>query len=189
MKKKKKTTTKKKTARGTATGTRSGVRYGIGLSGLGAVLVARTPKGVCAILLGDSARDVEREVRERFPGATADTSDPELTALVAASVSLVERPGTRFTPALDLGGTPFQRRVWQALREVPAGSTTTYSALAERLGAPRSARAVGGACAANPIAVAVPCHRVLRTDGTLSGYRWGLHRKRELLERERGRAA
>ena len=181
--------TKTKRVKGSETVARSGIRYGIGLSALGAVLVARTPKGVCAILLGDSARDVERKMRDRFPGATADASDPELTALVAASVSLVERPGTRFAPALDLCGTPFQRRVWNALREVPAGSTTTYSALAERLGVPRAARAVGGACAANPIAVAVPCHRVLRTDGSLSGYRWGLRRKRELLDRERERAA
>jgi len=165
------------------------VRYAVGQSELGAVLVARTARGVCAILLGDSASELEVEVRHRFPGAAADASDPELVALAAQSVSLVERPGRSFAPALDLAGTAFQRRVWQALREIPAGSTTTYSALAAGLGAPGAARAVGSACAANPVAVAVPCHRVLRTDGSLSGYRWGLHRKRELLQRERERAA
>ena len=160
------------------------IRFASGASALGEVLVARGGRGVCAILLGDSRRVVEGEARERFPGARPDDSDPELAGALADAIRLVERPSEGFARELDPRGTPFQRRVWRALRGVPPGETTTYAALAARLRSPRSARAVAGACAANPLAVAVPCHRVLRGDGSPSGYRWGLRRKAELLRRE-----
>jgi AraC family transcriptional regulator of adaptative response/methylated-DNA-[protein]-cysteine methyltransferase len=162
----------------------SSIRYASGASALGEVLVARSPRGVCLILLGDSRASVEREARERFPQARPGRPDARLGAALADAVRFVERPSGNFAHDLDPRGTAFQRRVWQALREVPAGSTVTYAALAARIGAPRAARAVGAACGANPIAVAVPCHRALRGDGSLSGYRWGLRRKAELLRRE-----
>jgi AraC family transcriptional regulator of adaptative response/methylated-DNA-[protein]-cysteine methyltransferase len=160
------------------------IRYASRATALGEVLVARSGRGVCAILLGGSRRAVAREARKRFPGARPDGADPELTAALADAIRLVERPSSGFRSDLDLRGTPFQLGVWRALRDVPAGATTTYAALAARLRAPRSARAIGAACAANPLAVAVPCHRVLRKDGSLSGYRWGIRRKAELLRRE-----
>jgi AraC family transcriptional regulator, regulatory protein of adaptative response / methylated-DNA-[protein]-cysteine methyltransferase len=161
-----------------------GIRYASSECTLGAVLVARTSRGVRAILLGDSRAAVEREARARFPGARKLEDDAELSRALADAARLVDGPGGAFDHALDPGGTEFQRRVWRVLREIPAGSTTTYARLAERLGAPRAARAVGSACGANPLAIAVPCHRVLRADGSLSGYRWGLRRKAELLRRE-----
>lgn len=154
-------------------------------SSLGVVLVGKSAQGVCAILLGDDPDDLMRDLQHRFPDATLETAGPELDGTVSAVVQLVEAPAARsFEVRLDLRGTTFQRRVWQALREIPAGSTSTYGEVAERIGAPGSARAVAGACAANPIAVAIPCHRVVRTDGGLSSYRWGVERKRALLERE-----
>jgi AraC family transcriptional regulator of adaptative response/methylated-DNA-[protein]-cysteine methyltransferase len=175
-------TTSKERRRRTQRGV--GVVYASAECDLGVVLVARSARGVRAIVLGDTREDAERELRERFPGARREYRDARLTAALAGAVRLVERPGGAFAHALDPDGTPFQLRVWRALREVPPGSTTTYAALARALGAPRAARAVGGACAANPLAVAVPCHRVVRGDGSLSGYRWGLRRKLELLRRE-----
>jgi AraC family transcriptional regulator of adaptative response/methylated-DNA-[protein]-cysteine methyltransferase len=154
-------------------------------SSLGMVLVGRSAQGVCAILLGDDPDDLIRDLQHRFPGATLRTAGPDLDGTVTAVVELVEAPAARrFDVQLDLRGTTFQRRVWHALREIPAGSTVTYAEVAERIGAPGSARAVAGACAANPVAVAVPCHRVVRNDGGVSGYRWGVERKRALLERE-----
>jgi len=160
------------------------IRWASGESELGWVLVARGAGGVRAILLGDTRESVERDARERFPGSRRGGADAELAAAVADAVALVELPSAAFEHELDPRGTPFQRRVWRALLEVPAGATTTYAALAARIGAPRAVRAVGTACGANPIAVAVPCHRALRGDGSLAGYRWGLGRKRELLRRE-----
>ena len=167
----------------------AGIRWATGRSGLGWVLAARSPRGVCAILMGDSRDAVELEVRERFPGARPLDIDPQTRGALHDAVALVERPSGELGRDLDLRGTPFQRRVWRALRDVPPGTTTTYAALASRLGSPGSARAVGAACAANPLAVAVPCHRVIRADGSLSGYRWGLDRKAELLRREAPPAA
>jgi AraC family transcriptional regulator of adaptative response/methylated-DNA-[protein]-cysteine methyltransferase len=160
------------------------IRWTAGRCELGWVLVARSSRGVCAILLGDSRDAVEREARERFPGGRPIDTDVETRGALRAAIALVERPSGRLGRDLDARGTPFQRRVWRALREVPPGTTITYAALASRVGSARSARAVGAACAANPLAVAVPCHRVVRGDGSLSGYRWGLERKAELLRRE-----
>lgn len=160
-------------------------RFAVGECSLGAVLVAASERGVCAILLGDDPRALEHDMRSRFPGAEPVGGGTELVRMVAAVVRLVEAPGQGAELPLDMRGTAFQRRVWQALRAVPAGETVSYAELARRIGAPKSARAVAGACAANPLAVAIPCHRVVRGDGGLSGYRWGVERKRALLERER----
>jgi AraC family transcriptional regulator of adaptative response/methylated-DNA-[protein]-cysteine methyltransferase len=146
--------------------------------------VAATPLGVCAVLLGDDPAALAHDLERAFPRATLVGADGDFERLVARVVGLVERPHLDARLPLDLRGTAFQQRVWAALRAVPAGRTTTYAALARAMGAPHAARAVGRACAANRIAVAIPCHRVVRTDGALSGYRWGVERKRALLDRE-----
>jgi AraC family transcriptional regulator of adaptative response/methylated-DNA-[protein]-cysteine methyltransferase len=162
------------------------VRYAVAPSSLGAVLVAASAAGVCAVLLGDDAELLAAEVRRRFPGA-APADDAAAAALAARVVEHIERPaGGADAPALPLDprGTAFQLAVWEALREIPPGRTATYAQIAARIGLPTSARAVAQACAANPLAVLVPCHRVLRSDGGLSGYRWGVERKRVLLRRE-----
>jgi AraC family transcriptional regulator, regulatory protein of adaptative response / methylated-DNA-[protein]-cysteine methyltransferase len=160
------------------------IRFAVGECSLGAILVARSDRGVCAIMLGDDPEELARDLQERFPRAELIGGDAEFEELVAKVVGLVEAPGLGLDLPLDVRGTAFQQRVWQALREIPAGRTATYSEIAGRIGAPRAVRAVAGACAANALAVAIPCHRVVRTDGTLSGYRWGVERKRALLERE-----
>jgi AraC family transcriptional regulator, regulatory protein of adaptative response / methylated-DNA-[protein]-cysteine methyltransferase len=167
-----------------AGGATAEIRFAIGECSLGAILVARSDRGVCAILLGDDPEALARDLQERFPRAELIGGDPAFEDLVAKVVGFVEAPGLGLDLPLDVRGTAFQQRVWQALREVPAGRTVTYSEIAGRIGAPRAVRAVAGACAANALAVAIPCHRVVRTDGSLSGYRWGVERKRELLERE-----
>jgi len=146
--------------------------------------VARSVRGLCAILLGDHPEDLVRELGKRFPQALRIRGDGQFEQLMRQVVSLVEAPRRPLDLLLDVRGTVFQQRVWEALREIPAGSTTTYKEIAGRIGAPRSIRAVAQACAANPLAVAIPCHRVVRQDGGLSGYRWGLERKRALLQRE-----
>ncbi len=151
---------------------------------LGVVLIAASAAGIAAILIGDDADRLQRDLRERFPRAVLAGGDAAFAALVARVVGLVEAPASGPDLPLDIRGTAFQRRVWQALREVPAGSTASYAAIAARVGAPGAVRAVAGACAANPLAVAIPCHRVVRQDGALSGYRWGVARKRALLDRE-----
>lgn len=151
---------------------------------LGSVLVAQSRRGISAILLGDDPEALVRDLRDRFPHATLINGDVELEQLVARVVGSIEAPGSGLDLPLDLRGTAFQQRVWRALREIPAGSTASYTEVADRIGAPTSVRAVARACAANPLAVAVPCHRVVRNDGALSGYRWGSERKRALLERE-----
>jgi len=149
---------------------------------LGRVLIASGPRGVCAVLLGDDDAALERELRARFPRVVFDPDD---SAGVAADVrASLEAPRRPPSVPLDLRGTDFQRRVWRALREIPAGRTVSYTALARSLNRPRSARAVAGACAANPLAVLIPCHRAVREDGALSGYRWGVERKRLLLALE-----
>ncbi|HET8656012.1 MAG TPA: methylated-DNA--[protein]-cysteine S-methyltransferase [Longimicrobiaceae bacterium] len=160
------------------------IRFTIADSSLGRVLVARSARGLSAVLLGDRDDALERGLRERFPRATLRQDDVGQSALAAEVTALVESPAGRVDVPLDLRGTEFQRSVWSALREIPAGETVSYSEIARRIGRPRSVRAVAGACGANPIAVVVPCHRALGSDGRLSGYRWGIERKRMLLERE-----
>src|SRR5262245_33922315 len=147
--------------------------YAIGQSRLCVVLVATTANGICAILLGDDRTHLTDELRDAFPAAQLVASDAQLTPMMVEVVRFLEEPKRGLDRPLDLRGTPFQKQVWEALRQVPAGSTVTYSAIAERIGAPKEAYAVGEACAANTLAVAVPCHRVVRKDGTLAGYRWG----------------
>jgi AraC family transcriptional regulator of adaptative response/methylated-DNA-[protein]-cysteine methyltransferase len=160
------------------------IRFAIGQCSLGAILVAATPVGICAILMGDDAGQLARDLQERFPAAELIGADAAFEATVAKVVGFVEAPRLGWDLPLDVRGTVFQQRVWEALRQIPSGQTVSYAELAERIGLPAGARAVAGACAANPVAVAIPCHRVVRNDGALSGYRWGVERKRSLLERE-----
>ncbi|MBV1859987.1 MAG: bifunctional DNA-binding transcriptional regulator/O6-methylguanine-DNA methyltransferase Ada [Nannocystaceae bacterium] len=160
------------------------IRFAVGESSLGSVLVAATARGVCAILLGDDPEALVHELERQFPATELVGADQAFEALVANVVGLVEDPTIRSTVPLDIRGTAFQRRVWDALRKVPAGRTVSYSELAGSIGAPRAARAVAQACARNTLAVAIPCHRVVRADGSLSGYRWGIERKGKLLDRE-----
>lgn len=163
------------------------IRFTSGACALGFVLVAYGDGGVRAILLGDDAGTLEQELEDLFPSAGRASDAAGLQPLLEAVTRLVEDPARGATLALALGGSPFQQRVWRALMEVPAGSTISYSGLARRIGQPGAARAVAAACAANRHAIAIPCHRVVRRDGALSGYRWGVARKRELLDREAGR--
>ena len=160
------------------------LRVAVEACSLGFVLVAASADGIAAILIGDDALLLRRDLRERFPRAGLAGADPAFASLVAQVVGLVEVPASGHDLPLDIRGTAFQRRVWQALRQVPAGSTASYAEIAARVGAPGAVRAVAGACAANSLAVAIPCHRVVRQDGALSGYRWGVERKRALLDRE-----
>jgi AraC family transcriptional regulator of adaptative response/methylated-DNA-[protein]-cysteine methyltransferase len=160
------------------------IRSTIGECWLGSVLVATTDKGICAILLGDDPAILQRALEDRFPGARLIGGDKALEQLTAKVVGFIEAPGQGLDLPLDPRGTAFQQRVWRALREIPAGSTASYGEIAERIGTPKEAYAVGEACAANMIAVAIPCHRVVRKDGALAGYRWGFKRKRALLKRE-----
>jgi AraC family transcriptional regulator of adaptative response/methylated-DNA-[protein]-cysteine methyltransferase len=173
----------------TPTGFREGgagatIRFALGECSLGAILVAATDKGVCAITLGDDPQELVRAFQDDFPNAQLVGGDKDFERIVAAVVGFVEGAPSEFKLPLDVRGTAFQQRVWQALRDIPAGKTASYSEIAARIGAPASVRAVAGACAANKIAIAIPCHRVVRTDGSLSGYRWGVERKRALLQRE-----
>jgi AraC family transcriptional regulator of adaptative response/methylated-DNA-[protein]-cysteine methyltransferase len=151
---------------------------------LGCALVAKSDRGICAILLGEYREGLIGQLHTRFPRTTLIGGDAAFEQLVSQVVSLVETPRQELDLPLDTRGTAFQQRVWQALREIPAGSTASYSDIANRLGAPTSVRAVAQACGANALAVAIPCHRVIRSDGRLSGYRWGVERKRDLLQRE-----
>ena len=160
------------------------IRFAIGECSLGAILVASSETGVCCITLGDAPDYLLADLQTRFPKAEIIGADEGYETFVATVVGFVEAPGLGLTLPLDIRGTVFQQRVWQALREIPAGSTLSYSEIAGKIGSPQSVRAVAGACAANAIAVAIPCHRVVRQDGNLSGYRWGVERKRRLLDRE-----
>ena len=169
-----------------AGGRAADIRFAVGRCSLGSILVARTERGVCAILLGDDPGALLQELQDRFPRARLLGADPAFEAEVATVVGFVEAPRLGLDLPLDLQGTAFQQRVWAALQTVPAGSTATYAEIARRIGAPGAVRAVGAACGANPVAVAIPCHRVVRTDGGLSGYRWGVERKAALLKREAG---
>lgn len=168
-----------------AGGADTDIRFAIAQCALGALLVAASPQGVCAIALGDDADALARELQDRFPQARLSGDDADFARVVAQVVGFVEAPRIGLALPLDLRGTAFQQRVWAALRAIPPGQTLSYAELAQRIGAPAAVRAVASACAANTLAVAVPCHRVVRTDGSLSGYRWGVARKRALLDRER----
>ncbi|HEX5386192.1 MAG TPA: bifunctional DNA-binding transcriptional regulator/O6-methylguanine-DNA methyltransferase Ada [Gemmatimonadales bacterium] len=167
-----------------AGGANAEIRFAIGECSLGSILVARSRRGVCAIFLGDDPEALGRDLEERFPQATLITGDPAFERLVATVVAFVESPSRGLDLPLDVRGTAFQLRVWEALSRIPAGATATYSEIAAGIGAPRAVRAVSRACGANLLAVAIPCHRVARIGGGLAGYRWGIERKRALLERE-----
>jgi AraC family transcriptional regulator of adaptative response/methylated-DNA-[protein]-cysteine methyltransferase len=166
-------------------GTGNVIRFAVGQCSLGAILVAATDKGVCAIEFGDDPEALVRALQDRFPKAQLLGGDEAFERLVAKVVGFVEAPAQSLDLPLDIRGTAFQQRVWKAIRDIPAGATASYRDLAKRLGAPKAVRAVAQACAANDIAVAIPCHRVVRTDGSISGYRWGVARKRALLAREK----
>jgi AraC family transcriptional regulator of adaptative response/methylated-DNA-[protein]-cysteine methyltransferase len=160
------------------------IRFAVGECSLGAILVARSNKGICAIALGDDPNGLVRDLQDRFPNANLIGGDREFERFVAEVVGFVEAPRIGLALPLDVRGTAFQQRVWQALRGIPAGKTASYAEIARRIGRPKAVRAVAQACGANPIAVAIPCHRVVKHDGLLSGYRWGVERKRALLEKE-----
>ena len=167
-----------------AGGQGASIRFAVGECSLGSILVAATDTGVCAILLGDNPDTLVRDLQDRFRKARLIGADKTFEQLVARVVGFVEAPALPLELPLDVRGTVFQQRVWRALRQIPAGSTATYTEIARRIGAPKAVRAVAQACASNAIAVAIPCHRVVRSDGALSGYRWGVKRKRALLARE-----
>jgi AraC family transcriptional regulator of adaptative response/methylated-DNA-[protein]-cysteine methyltransferase len=166
-------------------GANADIHFAVGECSLGSILVAMTGKGVCAILFGDDPDALARELQDRFPKATLIGGDTAFEKIVSKVVGFVEAPAKGLDLPLDIRGTAFQQRVWQALRKIPAGKTATYAEIAKRIGAPKSVRAVGTACGANPIGVAIPCHRVVRSNGGLAGYYWGVERKMKLIERER----
>ncbi|MGB8636216.1 MAG: methylated-DNA--[protein]-cysteine S-methyltransferase [Rhodanobacteraceae bacterium] len=160
------------------------IHFALGKCSLGSVLVAESARGVCSIMLGDDPDELLLELQRRFAAAELVGADRGYEKHVAQVVSLVESPGNDANLPLDIRGTAFQQRVWQALRAIPVGETASYAEIARRIGKPGSARAVARACADNKLALAIPCHRVVRSDGGLSGYRWGVERKRALLQRE-----
>jgi AraC family transcriptional regulator of adaptative response/methylated-DNA-[protein]-cysteine methyltransferase len=171
-----------------AGGVNEEIRFAVGETSLGAILVASSKKGIASILLGDDPDELVRELQDRFPKARLIGADGSYEALVARVVGFIEAPGLGLDLPLDVRGTAFQRRVWQALQNIPTGQTVSYTEIAQRIGAPNAVRAVAGACAANHLAVAIPCHRVVRNDGSLSGYAWGVERKQALLTREAARS-
>jgi len=164
------------------------IRFAVAACSLGAILVASTGQGICAILMGDEPEALVHDLQDRFPKARLVGADAAFERSVALVVGFVEAPRLGLDLPLDVRGTAFQQRVWEALRAIPAGVTVSYTELAQRIGSPAAVRAVAGACAANPVAVAIPCHRVVRSDGGLSGYRWGIERKRALIDREKNGA-
>lgn len=161
------------------------IRFATSASTLGLVLVAAGDHGIRAVLIGEDAAALRSDLYQRFPGAILQRAEPALADAVRQVVEAIENPSPEFDLVCDVRGTEFQRRVWSALRAIPPGETRSYTQVAKAIGAPKSVRAVAAACAANPIAVLIPCHRVVRGDGSLSGYRWGVERKRVLLARER----
>lgn len=167
-----------------AGGQAESIRFAVAQCSLGALLVAATERGLCAISLGDDPEALVHELQDRFPKAQLVGADGEFERWVAQVVGFVESPQVGLSLPLDVRGTAFQQRVWQALRDVPPGTRASYAEIAERIGSPRAVRAVAQACASNTLAVAIPCHRIVRQDGALSGYRWGVERKRTLLARE-----
>ena len=167
-----------------AGGPNMSIRFAVGQCSLGAILVAQSERGLCAILLGDDPEELVEDLQDRFPKALLIAGDEAFEGLVARVVGFVEAPSLGLNLPLDVRGTAFQERVWQALREIPPGATVSYAQVAARIGQPSAVRAVAQACSANNLAVAIPCHRVVRRTGELSGYRFGIERKRELLKRE-----
>src|SRR5206468_9767732 len=159
-----------------AGGASTEIRFAVGECSLGSILVAKSERGVCAILLGDDPNELARDLQNRFPSANLVGGDAKFERLVSKVVGFVEAPALGLDLPLDVRGTAFQQRVWQALQKIPAGQTVSYSEIARRIGVPKAVRAVAGACAANNLAVAIPCHRVVRNDGSLSGYAWGVER-------------
>lgn len=172
-----------------AGGANEEIKFAVGQSYLGAILVASSTKGVAAILLGDDPDELVRNLQDRFPNARLIGMDRDYETLIARVVGFVENPSIGLDLPLDVRGTAFQRRVWQALQEIPVGERVSYAEIARRIGSPSSTRAVAGACAANNLAVAIPCHRVVRNNGDLSGYAWGVDRKRAILDRETSQSA
>uniref|UniRef100_A0A9E8CTK4 methylated-DNA--[protein]-cysteine S-methyltransferase n=1 Tax=Bosea sp. NBC_00436 TaxID=2969620 RepID=A0A9E8CTK4_9HYPH len=167
-----------------AGGANEEIKFAVGQTSLGAILVASSTKGVASILLGDDPDALVRDLQDRFPKARLIGMDREYEALIARVCGFVEHPDVGLDLPLDVRGTAFQRRVWQALQEIPVGERVSYAEIARRIGAPSATRAVAGVCAANKLAVAIPCHRVIRSDGDLAGYRWGIERKRALIQKE-----
>ncbi len=167
-----------------AGGADTDIHFAVGECSLGSLLVAKSDRGICAIFLGDEPDALTRNLQDRFPQANFICGDVDFELFVSKVVGFVEAPALGLDLPLDIRGTAFQQRVWQALQKIPHGSTVSYTDIAKSIGLPKSVRAVAQACGANPLAVAIPCHRVVRHDGALSGYRWGVERKRTLLERE-----
>jgi AraC family transcriptional regulator of adaptative response/methylated-DNA-[protein]-cysteine methyltransferase len=165
-------------------GANTEIHFAIAECSLGPILVAKSKRGVCAVLMGDDPLALAREFQDQFPKAELVGAESGFEDLVAKVIGLIERPSLGLDLPLDIRGTAFQRRVWQALQLIPVGTTSSYADIAKLIGMPKAARAVAQACAANTLAVAIPCHRVVRQDGGISGYRWGVERKRELLDRE-----
>lgn len=160
------------------------IHFSIGKSSLGSILVATSAKRICAITIGTDAKILLQDLQRRFPKAKLLKGDTECSKTTAAVIRFAEKPTSRFSIPLEMHGTAFQQQVWRALQKIPLGKTSSYAAIAKSIGKPRAVRAVAQACGANSIAIAIPCHRVIRTDGSLSGYRWGIERKAALLERE-----
>jgi AraC family transcriptional regulator of adaptative response/methylated-DNA-[protein]-cysteine methyltransferase len=167
-----------------AGGNRSSIRFAVGECSLGSILVAQSERGICAILLGDDPGALVKDLQDRFPRADLIGGDRKFESVVAKVIGIVDAPKHALGLPLDIRGTAFQRQVWQALRKIPAGKTASYAEIAAKIGSPKAVRAVAQACAANHLAVVIPCHRVVRHDGNLSGYRWGVERKRALLKKE-----
>lgn len=165
-------------------GTDTDIFFAIAECSLGSILIAQSKKGVCSILLGDDPGLLVRDLQNQFPNANIIGNQPGYEEVVARVIALIEHPGIDFDLSLDIRGTAFQQRVWKTLQQIPPGSTATYTEIARKIGMPKAVRAVAQACGSNVLAVAIPCHRVIRTDGSLSGYRWGVERKRALLKRE-----
>jgi AraC family transcriptional regulator of adaptative response/methylated-DNA-[protein]-cysteine methyltransferase len=172
-----------------AGGANEEIKFAVGQTFIGAILVASSTKGVASILLGDDPDELVRNLQDRFRKARLIGADREYEALIARVVGFVENPSVGLNLPLDVRGTAFQRRVWQALQEIPIGERVPYAEIARRIGSPGAGRAVAGACAANNLAVAIPCHRVVRNNGALSGYAWGVDRKRALLDLEASQAS
>lgn len=165
-------------------GAKVAIHYAVGTSSLGRILVAQTPQGICSILLGDDADSLITDLHDRFQNASLEKAPDSFARVLQQVIHLVENPSLPWDLPLDIRGTAFQQRVWKALQKIPAGTTWSYQKLARHLGIPTATRAVASACGANAVAVAIPCHRIIRSDGSLAGYRWGLERKKELLARE-----
>jgi len=167
-----------------AGGSDTEIYFALAECSLGSILVAQSQRGICAIALGDDPEFLLQELQQQFPKARLKGGDADYEKLVAQVIGFIEQPTTHFDLPLDIRGTVFQQRVWQVLQTIAPGETTSYSELAQRIGSPKAVRAVASACAANVLAVVIPCHRVVRINGELSGYRWGIERKRSLLKRE-----